>query len=807
MTTRSFHRARRRRLDRAARRAAVLARRGRLLAGATLGATTLLAANAQAATYVVNTTADSTDGSCGSPCSLRDAIIAANADGTTDTITFAPSVTGTIDLGSALPITSQHGLTIQGPGAGSLTISGQGSTGIFKITSSGDPLSNPNSISGLTLTKGSTSDPGGAVSDQSLVPLALTNDVITKSTSTNSDSQGGGGGVFAEGPTAIISSTISGNTAAHGGGVEINPAYFGSSEPKYGLTLTIERSTIADNHALDGSSGAGPVGGGGGVAAYGSELVVRNSTVSGNTSAGSGGGIADVSKYGLKVSQSTLSGNTANDLGGGISDEGWIGGKKYDPTEISASTISGNKAQFGAGVGIVQYTYGPLTSGGAPGEPVTIEASTISRNHGTPPRTGHGRSFGGGLGVFGSLASPFRLVDSTVSGNTADRGGGVDLGVPYEPLFATDPTTGEKGSVSLENSTIAGNTANRFHSGGGVYLAGYTPSGGGSKKSGNASLESTIVAGNRSHGVPNDLQRAAASTTGGFKGAFSLVQFPASAPLTGSHLILGKNPQLGPLQNNGGPTQTMEPSGTSPVIDQGHAGLGVSTDQRGDPRTVDSAIPNPPTGDGTDIGAVELSIGQVVPPPPTGFAARVGGQLLGGSSTPLLIDGVTKVTCSVKVGELGACAIEVTSHGRTLAAGGIPSNNPRKRLTTTVNSSRAEQRYLLEHFPLGVKASATAVGLASGPASDVGPVTLLGGPTITLPLGTGTTNFSQKVNGELDRAASLLAGATEVTLTSDSSTQAAAVSKRLAKDGVKAKIQIRVSSHAPGHQITITFRY
>jgi hypothetical protein len=562
------------------------------------------------------------------------------------------------------------------------------------------------------------------------------------------------------------------------------------------------------NHALDTNSGSAPVGGGGGVAAYGSGLVIASSTITGNTSANSGGGITDVSKYGLQVTRSTVTGNTSAQAGGGIADEGWFGGRKYDPTNISASTISNNRAPLGAGMVIVQYTEsigGP--AGGAPGQPVTIESSTISRNHGIAGTGGFTHSLGGGIEVAGSLGSPFRLVDSTVSGNSADRGGGIGLGVPYEPLFATDPATGQTGSVNLENSTIAGNTANRFHSGGGIYLAGYTPSGGGSEKSGTASLESTIVAGNRSHGVPNDLQRAAGATSGGFTGAFSLVEFPFGAPLTGTHLITAKSPQLGPLQNNGGPTETMMPSGTSPVIDQGHAGLGVSSDQRGDPRTVDSAIPNPPTGDGTDIGAVELSIGQVVPPPPTGFAARVGGQLLGGSSAPLLVDGVTKVVCSVKVGQLGACAIAVTSNGRTLAAGGIPSNKPQNRLTTTVNSSRATQRYLLEHFPLGVKASATAVGLASGPASAVGPVTLLGGPTITLALGTGTTSFSQKVNGELDRAAALLAGTKQVTLTSESSTQAAAVSKRFTKDGVKAKIQIRVSSNSPGHQITISFRY
>jgi hypothetical protein len=96
-------------------------------------------------------------------------------------------------------------------------------------------------------------------------------------------------------------------------------------------------------------------------------------------------------------------------------------------------------------------------------------------------------------------------------------------------------------------------------------------------------------------------------------------------------LITGVDPQLGPLQNNGGPTQTMLPSDTSPLIDQGKAASGLTADQRGDPRTVDNGKSKPPGGDGTDIGAVELAKivqqgnnnGQTGPAAPT-IAATVG---------------------------------------------------------------------------------------------------------------------------------------------------------------------------------------
>jgi len=66
------------------------------------------------------------------------------------------------------------------------------------------------------------------------------------------------------------------------------------------------------------------------------------------------------------------------------------------------------------------------------------------------------------------------------------------------------------------------------------------------------------------------------------------------------------NPQLGLLQDNGGPTATHAPAQTSPAIDQGSSG-GLTTDQRGLVRPSDFAeIANAAGGDGSDIGAVEL---------------------------------------------------------------------------------------------------------------------------------------------------------------------------------------------------------
>jgi hypothetical protein len=79
--------------------------------------------------------------------------------------------------------------------------------------------------------------------------------------------------------------------------------------------------------------------------------------------------------------------------------------------------------------------------------------------------------------------------------------------------------------------------------------------------------------------------------------------------ITGTPLTA--DPQLGPLQSNGGPTQTMAPSEGSPVVDAGSA-FGLTSDQRGLGRPFDFA-PIVNAGDGSDIGAVELQAGAGAP--------------------------------------------------------------------------------------------------------------------------------------------------------------------------------------------------
>ena len=87
--------------------------------------------------------------------------------------------------------------------------------------------------------------------------------------------------------------------------------------------------------------------------------------------------------------------------------------------------------------------------------------------------------------------------------------------------------------------------------------------------------------------------------------------------------IVNTDPQLGPLEDNGGPTATMALATTSPAVDRG-AAFGLATDQRGLPRPFDfSSVPNSSAAgaDGSDIGAFELQ-----PPAPP---ARIHDLILG----------------------------------------------------------------------------------------------------------------------------------------------------------------------------------
>jgi hypothetical protein len=291
-----------------------LGRRAGIALAISTALTLLLAGAAQAATIEVNSSLDPTDGT---NCTLRQAIENAdnNAQPNTtcaagtggDTITFDPSLIGdTITVGSELLIdaTSPGTLTIQGPGAENLEVSGGGSSRVFRLAFSTVQNANAVNIQGLTISNGSvTNFSGGGIFSQG--SLTLDRDVVSGNTATGSSTGGTanqmtvvGGGIESSGGSLTVShSQITGNTVSSttSGGSTLNTAsalgagIHGSGD--FAGRLIIDRSSIYGNGAIATSTGTGAqaIAEGGGIwSSAGAQTSMISSTVANNTLAATG---------------------------------------------------------------------------------------------------------------------------------------------------------------------------------------------------------------------------------------------------------------------------------------------------------------------------------------------------------------------------------------------------------------------------------------------------------------------------------------------------------------------------------------
>ena len=188
---------------------------------------------------------------------------------------------------------------------------------------------------------------------------------------------------------------------------------------------------------------------------------------------------------------------------------------------------------------------------------------------------GAGSGYGGGIYNLRDLALASCTIASNIAtGSSFDFGGGI-----YNV-----------GTLGITNGTIAGNHADF---GGGLH--------------GNATLANTILAGNTAITSGPD----GAGTINSWD--YNLIQTISGVTLSGitNHMIIGADPLLAPLANNGGPTRTMALRVGSPAIDKG-TNFGFATDQRGVPRPFDfPLIANVAGGNGTDIGAFEFALPQL----------------------------------------------------------------------------------------------------------------------------------------------------------------------------------------------------
>ena len=348
-------------------------------------------------------------------------------------------------------------------------------------------------------------------------------------------------------------------------------------EVAYGSQLTLQGVTMRYGQAMNGGPGA----------IYNnsnSQLTIIDSAITDNTSATNGADrVGGLWNYGrLVVLRSSFTGNN-----GTVNGVGAIYNRTGGVAQLSNSTITGNVAmaiynesQLSLAESTVADNQGGVYNSGT----VTIERSAFANNQ------------GGAIGAF--YNSGVAMVrNSTISGNSGPHGGG---------LF-------NSGNLTVENSTVTGNRATQ-NTGGNLY-----------NTSGTLHLKNTILA-NSSGGTDcrNDGIIATSSN--------NLVEDGSCAPsLTG-------DPNLGPLQDNGGATQTHALLPNSSAIDAGDNASCLPTDQRGVARPVDG------NGDGVavcDLGAYEAPVASVTPTPtatdtatPTATATDTATPIPTATNTP-----------------------------------------------------------------------------------------------------------------------------------------------------------------------------
>ena len=168
-------------------------------------------------------------------------------------IEFAPSLSGqTITLTSGeLDITT--GLTIQGPGAGQLTISGGKNSRVFDVNASAAVV-----LSGLTISNGVAHDRTGVHDGDgggllNLSTLTLSGCVVSGNSVGEIIGLNFGGGIYNAGTLTLTGCTISNNSAL---GTFYTPGGVGGGIYNAG-TLTVSTSTVSGNAAYDGYYGGG----------------------------------------------------------------------------------------------------------------------------------------------------------------------------------------------------------------------------------------------------------------------------------------------------------------------------------------------------------------------------------------------------------------------------------------------------------------------------------------------------------------------------------------------------------------------
>lgn len=319
--------------------------------------------------------------------SLREVLTLASVHSGRQTITFAPSLyetsPATLTLsGSELVISSD--VLIDGPGPDHLTLDANHASRVLFVE---DDVTAD--VQGVTITGGSANGGGGIYVRGKLTVL---DSVITAN-----DASGIGGGIFCEsGELTIDDCRVSENTSSERGG---------GLGGHYGV-INVSNSRISDNHARYG----------GGIESLGASVTISGSTIVDNSARYRGGGIDMVETFSPQggiycyVEKSTLSSNSSSGSGGGLALT-----THSDLAIITASiintTISSNSAEWGGGFKL------SLSSGGT--IDLNVQNSTIVRN--VADLNDDGNGVGGGIYEVGHASTTLSnsiLADNWIGVNS-----------------------------------------------------------------------------------------------------------------------------------------------------------------------------------------------------------------------------------------------------------------------------------------------------------------------------------------------------------------------------------------------------
>ena len=284
---------------------------------------------------------------------------------------------------------------------------------------------------------------------------------------------------------------------------------------------------------------------GGGIFNNAGTLTLANVTLRGNSATGEGGGIYNAG--GLTLTNVILSGNSATNQGGGIANNATL--------TLTNVTLSNNSAGYGGG--ILNFSSGNLT----------LTNVTLRDNRATDE--------GGGIYNTGTAT----LTNATLSGNkTTALGTGEGGGI----------WTGGSGTLRLVFSTLTGNSALR---GGGIRITG-----------GTTNLKGVILSGNNAINPTNGPECQGSLTSQGFNLIWSTAGCSFTSDPAGTDIV-DQSADLAPLANNGGAVQTHLPNPGSPALDKVPAAS--CTDLGNNPVATDARGVARPQGSDCDIGAVE----------------------------------------------------------------------------------------------------------------------------------------------------------------------------------------------------------